>query len=989
MRLAALIYDCPHASSTEIRMSAHLEGKLFAKWPRLLLFSAVYLVVGFLFVATPYRSPVGQALWPYTGLGLAGALLFGPRIWPLLLLLNFVLQLENNSAGIAGAEAVAETLGVITSSWLLQRLRFNTLLQRLRDAVVLILVGCGVGCFPGAGLKHLLLYLMGEDSWNQALYGWWSWWRGDALGVLIFTPLLLAWMAPHAADEESRPHRRLEAIVLLAFAVLLCALILTGAGGETSMHNPLFDVFFLIAFWGAMRFGVRGAVTLSALAAFFAVIDALTHMGNASMAAVAWSFLELWAFLAVLSSSSLIMASAIGEHAKVNNRNRQLAAILQATPDFVGIARPNGKILFLNRAAKTLLGKKALGQERTLSEFHSPEILHRVVTEVIPTAMSTGRWSGESVLLHHGTEEIPVSQVVMAHRSPRGEVEFLSTISRDLSDRKRVENTLRQAAVGVSEGGGGGFFDSLVRRLAQNLQLKYVFIGAPKVAAPEVIETLALCANGELRPNFQYSLLGTPCASVLGKRVCHFKSGVARLFPDDVLLTQMGVDAYMGVPLFSSSGESIGLLVGLNDKPIEDAETATSIFKIYATRAATELERLRAEQSLRFAEDKFRQVQKMQALGTLASGIAHDFNNLLTVIKGCGMLAMESMSSANPAWEDLQEVQKAADRAAALTSHLLAFTRQQPIHAKTVNVNEAIRGVGKMLGRVLGEDVHLEMGLSTQTEWVRIDPGQFDQVLMNFAVNARDAMPTGGTLRFVTRKTTLKAEDAKSRSLPAGEYVLLEISDTGMGMDKATQERIFEPFFTTKPVGKGTGLGLSTVYGIMEQLGGGVAVDSELGKGTTFQLYFPATQSANDERLPQRANSKSSGHETLLLVEDDVSLRHLAEKILHATGYTILSASNTEDAARVLLEFSGRVHLVITDVVMPGGGGQELVERLARTRPDTKVLFMSGYADGKVPARYLSGELGSFLAKPFEPAQLTAKVRELLDSEVSIAASKS
>jgi len=379
-------------------------------------------------------------------------------------------------------------------------------------------------------------------------------------------------------------------------------------------------------------------------------------------------------------------------------------------------------------------------------------------------------------------------------------------------------------------------------------------------------------------------------------------------------------------------------------------------------------------------EAQLRQVQKMEALGSLAGGVAHDFNNLLTVIKGYSVLSRDVVEDNPKLVEALDEISAAADRGAGLTSQLLAFSRQKVSRQTYFQVDEAISGMERMLRRVLGEDVQLVANLGASGAIIRSDPTQFDQVLLNLAVNARDAMPDGGRLEFRSELKVLTKGGTSSLPLKAGEYAMITASDTGCGMNTVTLAKIFEPFFTTKPAGKGTGLGLSTVYGIMQQNGGHIEVASEPGKGTRFTLYFPISKPTLKDRLPVPIAVNQNGSETVLLVDDDASLRQLSANVLNSMGYRVLCASGMEEAERQLYEFGGEIHLLITDVVMPGGGGEVLVEKFGKLRPSAGILFISGYTDGRVPQKYLTGNHPAFLPKPFTPAQLAEKVREMLDT---------
>ncbi|HET9984455.1 MAG TPA: PAS domain-containing protein [Longimicrobiales bacterium] len=380
-------------------------------------------------------------------------------------------------------------------------------------------------------------------------------------------------------------------------------------------------------------------------------------------------------------------------------------------------------------------------------------------------------------------------------------------------------------------------------------------------------------------------------------------------------------------------------------------------------------------------EEQLRQAQKMEAVGRLAGGIAHDFNNLLTGISGYATFIRDALGPGDPMREDAEEIVRTAGRAAELTRQLLAFSRKQVLQPTALDLRSVVSGLEKMLQRVIGEDVALSVAAEPELWSVRADPGQLEQVVLNLAVNARDAMPHGGTLAIELRNEALdEAAAAAYGDLAAGDYVALLVRDTGTGFPEAALSHLFEPFFTTKEPGKGTGLGLATVYGIARQSGGGVRVESGLGLGTTIRVLLPRSEEVV-KRSPEATSPArpEGGLETILLVEDEPSVRRLAKRALAGKGYTVIEAPNGVDALRVAKEHPGRIDLLVTDVVMPGMTGRSLADRLARDRPETRVLFISGYTDDLAPNHGVLPAGVSFLQKPFAPGALRAKVREVLD----------
>jgi PAS domain S-box-containing protein len=392
--------------------------------------------------------------------------------------------------------------------------------------------------------------------------------------------------------------------------------------------------------------------------------------------------------------------------------------------------------------------------------------------------------------------------------------------------------------------------------------------------------------------------------------------------------------------------------------------------------------RKRSEQEQSSLEEQLRQAQKLESIGRLAGGVAHDFNNLLSVINGYTCLALEELDAGDPLHHTLSEVHKAGEQAVALTGQLLAFSRQRAIEPKPVDCTKLLSGNENMFQRLVGEDVQLVVRPAASSARVMADPGQLVQVLMNLAVNARDAMPGGGTLTMETAEIEVdQATAAAHLGIAPGSYVLLTVTDTGMGMSRETQQRIFDPFFTTKPTGKGTGLGLSTAYGIVRQCGGFVQVDSEPGRGARFEVYLPRTEGACVEPPVHGPDANPArGVETVLVVEDQQNVRDLACEILRRSGYTVLEAGNGAEALLICQTYTGPLHLVLTDVVMPGMNGPDLAHRIGSLKPGTKVLFMSGYTGGEIGSLGAPGEHVAYIQKPFTPESLTREVRGTLDA---------
>jgi two-component system cell cycle sensor histidine kinase/response regulator CckA len=399
-------------------------------------------------------------------------------------------------------------------------------------------------------------------------------------------------------------------------------------------------------------------------------------------------------------------------------------------------------------------------------------------------------------------------------------------------------------------------------------------------------------------------------------------------------------------------------------------------------RAVARLGVVRDVTERKLLEQQFRQAHKMEAVGQLSGGIAHDFNNLLTVIAGRTHLLLSGLPAGDPARHSIELIQRTADRATLLTRQLLAFSRKQIMILRVLDLNTIVTGIEPILRRLIPENVELRVEPTEMPLWVKVDPGQIEQIILNLAVNARDAMPDGGRINIRTAGVPIDEVYVRTHmGARAGPAVLLEVSDTGIGMTAEVRSHIFEPFFTTKPVGQGTGLGLSTVYGIVKQTAGYIEALSEPGHGSTFQIYLPRAEEAEAAGLAEApAVRYARGSETILLVEDEEEVRELAREILEQMGYTLLTAGDPAESIRISRGGAGVIHLLVTDVVMPGMSGRQLADQLVSERPRLKVLYMSGYTDDAIVHHGVLDPGVAFVQKPFTPDSLSRKVREVLDA---------
>jgi len=632
------------------------------------------------------------------------------------------------------------------------------------------------------------------------------------------------------------------------------------------------------------------------------------------------------------------LKSAVAERKRIAEKLSQLASIIECSNDAIIIHTLDGTIVSWNVGAESIYGyssNEVLGRPRSLLlPAEQPDELPGIV-EILKRGERIQLY--ETIHMRKDGRRIDVSMMISPVKDANERVVGAAAITRDISDRKKAEERFYKA------------FN----------------------ASPEPI-TIANLADGrfvDVNESF-LGVTGFRREEVIGRTPVELKFWDRAADGKELVdtLNKYGSVRDMEITFLAKSGAR---RTGLNSAEVIDIAGQKCVLAIF--KDITERKALEAQ---------LRQAQKMESIGRLSGGIAHDFNNLLGVIIGYSGVLEERVDVDNDIRKGVQEIKKAGQRAAALTRQLLAFSRQQVLEPRVLNLNTVVADIGKMLLRLIGEDIELSTVLPADLGRVKADQGQIEQVIMNLAVNARDAMPRGGKLIIETANAVL--DEAYARQHPpitAGRHIVLTVTDTGAGMDKETQSRIFEPFFTTKEKDKGTGLGLSVVYGVVKQSGGHISVSSELGKGTTFKIYLPRVEEVVEHDRQSPAPAKSlKGSETILLVEDEESLRALTRSLLVQSGYTVLETNNGSQALEIAQEHRGNIHLLLTDVVLPGISGDLLAEKMAKQHSNVKVLFMSGYTAQAIAAQGVL-EKGTFLLqKPFEPEALRNKVREVLDT---------
>ncbi len=907
------------------------------------LLAALYFAAAKLGLLAAVAQPVVSSAWPPAGVSLAALVLLGIRYWPGIAIGAFLL---NASSGVppggAAVIAVGNTLEAVVGTLLLQRVaRFRPSLERLQDVFALVLLAATVSTAVSATIGVASLWWSGAISSASVGSLWFVWWSGDAMGVLVFGSLLLTWTATPRFRES--PGRAVEALALVVLLVGLTTALFSFP------FNYAYAVFPLVC-WAALRFGPRGAATATTLVTSLTVWYTLHGRGPFVAATPTENLALLQTFVALLAVTALVLAAVVTERTTaqqaLTESETHYRVLFDSHPNPLWVYDLDTLgLLAVNEAAVRQYGySREEFLAMTLEDIRPPEDVP-ALRELVAKSETGFRRRGE---WRHRRKDGTIIEVEITRNTlPFAGRRAALVMAQDITEHNQAAETLR--ATQARFAGILDIADDAIISVDEHQHIHLFNKGAERIfgyTAEEVLgQALDMLLPSRFVDGHRQHLRGFAQSADTARRMGERRQIFGRRkdgteFPAEASISKL-----------ESGGETVFTVI---------------------LRDTTERQSLQTQ---------LLQAQKMEAVGRLAGGIAHDFNNLLTAILGASDLLLEDLSVDASGRQEVEEIQKAAHRAAALTHQLLAFSRQQVLAPQVLDLNVLVADVEKLLRRLIGEDIELRTVLARNLSAVQADPGQLGQVVMNLAVNARDAMPRGGTLTIETANAELDETYASEHvPTPAGRHVMLAVTDTGIGMDEGTKAHLFEPFFTTKETGKGTGLGLATVYGIVKQSGGYIWVYSEPGHGTTFKIYLPRVEGVPLPTAPKPAAPESlRGSETVLLAEDEPAVRSLTRRVLESYGYTVLTTEDGYEALRAAQEHQGPIPLLVTDVVMPKMSGRELAQRLLSERPEMKALYLSGYTDDAIVHHGVLEPGLAFLQKPFTPQTLARKVREVLD----------
>lgn len=877
------------------------------------------------------------AMWLPTGMALALVMRWGERLLPGVLVGALAAGVVSQApVSVVVIGALASTLEVFLGARALRAVgQFDTGLGDVRSVLVLVAVAAPAMAIVGATGGVLGLGTAGVIETEDMPALWGMWWLGDLIGIAVVAPFVSTWLKGGRDQAVLGPFWELG--ILLVGLVATTTVTFTEALPYSETGYPFAFVVVPFLVWSAVRHGPRGAASASFVAA--TVAAACTVLGHGPLAHTdpRSSLILLQSFIAIAVVSTLILAGAL---ASTRLMARALAAtefreraLLSGIPDLIFRVSPDGRVLEQH-------GRAADATVPVFTGRHVDEVMpgdsSRVVRERIARAAVRGttevaelRGSVGGGLRHWEARFVPMRDGTVL------------SLVRDISERRAAEAAVRES-------------EERYRTLFQQNPAPILIMDADSYAFLDVNET-AVRQYGWTRDEFR----------TLNARDIRPPEDLA---PFEAQRRSTGDSAYTSAhPWRHCKKDGTVFEVEIASHPVRINGRDARIVIVNDVSERTRL------------EGQLREAQKMEAIGRLVGGIAHDFNNLLTTVVGYSELLLDTVPDSDPVHADIREILAAGRRGTQLTRQLLAFSRQQVLAPRVVDLNHVLQRLEATFVRLVGDRVRLELDLCDETPRVKADPGQLEQILSNLVINARDAMPEGGSLTLVTRVVEIpEAAAAATMDATPGEFAVLSVMDTGVGMDEETQRRMFEPFFTTKPLGQATGLGLSAVYGFVVQTGGFVDVQSAKGDGTTVALHLPRLETDLPSGvMVQPSHLPFAGSETVLCVEDEPSIRRLIRRALSDRGYTVIVAASGQEALRLAAAHEGEIHALIADVVMPHLSGPDVAAQLRRARPGLPVLYVTGYAPG-VGLR--AGKLDApVLQKPFSPEQLARRVRELLD----------
>jgi two-component system cell cycle sensor histidine kinase/response regulator CckA len=776
-----------------------------------------------------------------------------------------------------------------------------------------------------------------------------------------------------------KPGEQLTRYSIASGQMLMSALLIYLTGGRIETHFHVFGSLAFLAFYRDWRVLVPATVIVAADHLLRGMFWPESVYGV--LAVSQWRWLEHagWVlfedavlFVAIRRGVSEMWDNAV-RTAELNDNEERYRAVVEQTSEGLVLADIDSlQVIECNEAFARMLGYSvAEALNLTAYEFVADEresIHIRTLAlrrgEPIRSAERNFRRKDGSIL------EAEVNVTVISY----GGKDVFCTVVRDISERKRAEKEIQRV---------NSALEAKVKERTAEVEQQQLFLRQVIDLNPSFVFAKDRDGRFTLVNQAIAEAYGTSVENILGKTDADFnlnQEEVNHFRRDDLEVIDQLIERFIPEEQITDASGAVRWLQTIK-RPIVSADGSGTQMLGVATDITA---RKKAEDALHESEQMLRQAQKMESVGTLAGGIAHDFNNLMTAVTGYSEIVLRRMPAHDPLRAKIEEIKNAGDRAASLTRQLLAFSRKQILKPIVLDLNTVVTGMGKMLPRVIGEDVELRFELAGSLGKVKADPGQVEQVLMNLVVNARDALPSGGCITVQTENVDFSGSPRKRVIAEPGRYVVLSVTDNGTGMDAEIQSHMFDPFFTTKEVGKGTGLGLSTVYGIVKQSGGTIWVYSEPGEGTTIKIYLPRTDAAAEMSGADVSSlSTARGNETILLVEDEPMVRDLTKEFLEEYGYRVVTAANGSEGLRICQEFPDKIDLMLTDVVMPQMSGRELAEKACMSRPEIRVLYMSGFTDDAIVRHGVLADDLCFIQKPFSPDALARKARAVLDGNTS------